>query len=131
MNPLIHVISDMIFGLDYEMISWWYLYDLDRYCWPTCRIHGLAQRHLFIPEITYSFSTDGVEFLDLFVYVMLLNSLSIPNCSPKKWHIWMPLWACDKKYTLWSSGRVRQNNSEDTNFEEQRGVHSGHLKTRL
>ena len=86
-------------------------------------------------KFTYSFSTDGVEFLDLFVYAsdQFIHTKLFSKKSDT--HCYLIPTSCHKDHVTRNipygvARRVRQNNSEDTNFEEQSGVYSDHLLKR-
>ena len=78
--------------------------------------------------------TEGVEFLDLFVYVAD-NFIHTKLFSKKSYtHCYLIPTSCHKDHVVQNipfgvARRVRQNNSEDTNFEEQRVLYSSHLST--
>ena len=94
-------------------------------------LNGICQGLNF----TYTHSSEGVEFLDLFVYVAD-NFIHTKLFSKKSdTHCYLIPTSCHKEHVVKNipfgvARRVRQNNSEDTNFEEQRVLYSSHLLKR-
>ena len=88
-------------------------------------LNGICQSLKF----TYTHSPEGVEFLDLFVYVTD-NFIHTKLFSKKSdTHCYLIPTSCHKDHVVRNipfgvARRVRQNNSEDTNFEEQRVLYS-------
>ena len=94
-------------------------------------LNGICQGLKF----TYTHSPEGVEFLDLFVYVAD-NFIHTKLFSKKSdTHCYLIPASCHKDHVVKNTifgvaRRVRQNNSEDTNFEEQCVLYFSHLSRR-
>ena len=86
-------------------------------------------------KFTYSHSSEEVEFLDLNVYVAD-NFIQTRLFSKKSdTHCYLIPTSCHKEHVIKNipyglARRVRQNNSTDTFFDEQRGVCTTHLLRR-
>jgi len=84
---------------------------------------------------TYDYSTDGVEFLDTYVYAVGDVIHTKLYSKPSDTHCYLIPTSCHRNHVLKNipygvARRVRQNNSEDTNFLEQREVYTGYLMNR-
>ena len=84
---------------------------------------------------TYDYSKDGVEFLDTFVYAVgdVVQTKLYSKTSDT--HCYLIPTSCHKSHVLKNipygvARRVRQNNSEDTNFLEQKEVFTQYLLDR-
>ena len=84
---------------------------------------------------TYDYSKDGVEFLDTFVYAVgdVVQTKLYSKASDT--HCYLTPTSCHKSHVLKNipygvARRVRQNNSEDTNFLEQKEVFTQYLLDR-
>lgn len=84
---------------------------------------------------TYTYSSEGVEFLDLFVYSVdnFIHTKLFSKASDT--HCYLIPTSCHKSHVLKNipysvARRVRQNNSEDSNFCEQSDIFKEYLKTR-
>ena len=83
-------------------------------------------------KFTYTHSSEGVEFLDLYVYVSD-NFVQIKLFSKKSsTHCYLIPTSCreehvDKNIPFGVARRGRQNNNTDTFFEEQRVLCTTHL----
>ena len=78
---------------------------------------------------------DGVEFLDTFVYSVGDVIHTKLYSKPSDTHCYLIPTSCHRSHVLKNipygvARRVRQNNSEDTNFLEQREVYTQHLLNR-
>ena len=90
-----------------------------------------------IPDLvfTYDYSKDGVEFLDTYVYAAGDFIHTKLYSKPSYTHCYLIPTSCHRSHVLKNipygvARRVRQNNSEDTNFLEQREVYTGYLVAR-
>ena len=84
---------------------------------------------------TYDYSHDGVEFLDTFVYAVGDVIHTKLYSKPSDTHCYLIPTSCHRNHVLKNipygvARRVRQNNSEDTNFLNQREVSTQHLLDR-
>ena len=84
---------------------------------------------------TYDYSKDGVEFLDTYVYAVGDVIHTKLYSKPSDTHCYLIPTSCHRSHVLKNipygvARRVRQNNSEDTNFLEQREVYTGYLVAR-
>ncbi len=84
---------------------------------------------------TYDYSKDGVEFLDTFVYTVGSVVHTKLYSKPSDTHCYLIPTSCHRSHVLKNipygvARRVRQNNSEDSNFLEQREVSTQHLLER-
>ena len=84
---------------------------------------------------TYDYSKDGVEFLDTFVYAVGDEIHTKLYSKPSDTHCYLIPTSCHRNHVLKNipygvARRVRQNNSEDTNFLEQREVYTSYLLDR-
>ena len=84
---------------------------------------------------TYDYSKDGVEFLDTFVYTVGDVIHTKLYSKPSDTHCYLIPTSCHRSHVLKNipfgvARRVRQNNSEDVHFLEQREVSTQHLLDR-
>ena len=84
---------------------------------------------------TYDYSKDGVEFLDTYVYAVGDVIHTKLYSKPSDTHCYLIPTSCHRSHVLKNipygvARRVRQNNSEDTNFLEQREVYTSYLVAR-
>ena len=86
-------------------------------------------------KFTYKYSTEGVEFLNLFVYVVdgIIHTKLFSKKSDT--HCYLIPTSCHKEHVIKNipfgvARRLRENNSEDTNFVEQQKEYTDHLLKR-
>ena len=84
---------------------------------------------------TYDYSTEGVEFLDTFVYAVGSVVHTRLYSKPSDTHCYLIPTSCHRTHVLKNipygvARRVRQNSSEDTQFLAQRRLSTQHLLDR-
>ena len=138
-DKLVHS-SDPALGPTHVPAFWGRLRDDIYMTW----IHTIEQLENFMSwlnnissslNFTYDYSSDGVEFLDTFVYDVdgIIHTKLFSKSSDT--HCYLVPTSCHKTHVLKNipygvARRVRQNNSEDTNFEVQYLEYKNYLLSR-